>query len=280
MHRWWSIFRFLKRNPVTSLGVMVLGVMVLAAVFAPLLAPYGPYESDPTHTLLPPSADHLFGTDTYGEDILSRVLYGGRVTLLISVLAVLGGLLAGTTLGALAGYSGRLADEAIMRGMDMLQAFPGFVLAMAVAVAIGPGLLTLVVANAAVNIAIYARILRSRMLSVRDSQYASAAICVGNPWYRTLFVHLLPNCLGPIFVQATLQSGWAILTAAGLSFLGLGMSVPTAEWGAMVLMGARYMLTGEWWIAFFPGIAIVLAVLGFNLIGDGLQDLLDPHRRY
>lgn len=258
----------------------MLGIMVSAAVFAPLLAPYRPYESDPARSLQPPSGDHLCGTDTYGEDIFSRVLYGGRITLLISVLAVLLGLVVGTTLGALAGYCAGAVDEVIMRAMDMVQAFPSFILAMAVAVAIGPGLLTLIVANATVNVPLYARILRSRMLSVRETQYASAAICVGNPWHRTLFVHLLPNCLGPVFVQATLQAGWAILAAAGLSFLGLGMSVPTAEWGAMVLMGTRFMLTGEWWVAFFPGMAIVLAVLAFNLIGDGLWDLLDPHRRY
>lgn len=280
MDRLGRLRHFIRRNPLTFLGFTVLSIMVLASVFAPLIAPYGPYETDPARTLLPPGPDHLLGTDTYGEDIFSRVLYGGRITLVISLLAVLLGLTVGTTLGALAGHSGGVVDEVIMRAMDMLQAFPSFILAMAVAVAIGPGLVTLVVANATVNVALYARILRSRMLSVKESQYASAAVCVGNPWYRTLFVHLLPNCMGPILVQATLQSGWAILAAAGLSFLGLGMSVPAAEWGAMVYMGTRFMITGEWWVAFFPGMAIALAVLAFNLIGDGLQDLLDPHRRY
>ncbi len=280
MPRLQSALFFFRRNPLSTLGLVILVAMVLLSVFAPLISPYGPYDSDPRRTLRSPSTAHLFGTDSYGQDILSRVLYGGRITLLISLLAVALGLLLGTTLGALAAYFGRLMDELVMRAMDMVQAFPSFILAMSVAIAIGPGLLTLVVANATVNVPLYARILRSRMLSVRQSQYASAAICVGNPWHRALFVHLLPNCLGPIFVQATLQSGWAILASAGLSFLGLGMRVPAAEWGSMVQMGARYMTTGEWWVAFFPGMAIVLSVLVFNLIGDGLQELLDPYGKY
>jgi peptide/nickel transport system permease protein len=280
MRRVRVILSFMRKNPLTSVGFVTLLIMATASVLAPAIAAYGPYDSDPGRSLMPPSRDHLFGTDTYGHDIFSRVLYGGRITLVISILAVVLGLVVGTSLGALAGYTGGACDEVVMRLMDMLQAFPQFVLAMAVAVAIGPGLLTLVAANGTVNVPLYARILRSRMLSVRESQYAAAAVCVGNPWQRQLFVHLLPNCLGPILVQATLQSGWAILAAAGLSFLGLGMSVPTAEWGAMVLMGTRFMLTGEWWVSFFPGAAIVAAVLAFNLIGDGLQDLVDPHRRY
>jgi peptide/nickel transport system permease protein len=274
------LLQFARKNPLTALGFATLMVMAAASLLAPVVAPYGPYDSDPARALLAPSREHIFGTDTYGEDIFSRVLYGGRITLVISLLAVLAGLVVGLMLGAVAGYFGGFADEGIMRIMDMFEGFPQFMLAMGVAVAIGPGLITLVAANAVVNVPVYARILRSRMLSVKKSQYASAAVCVGNRWHRVLFVHLLPNCLAPVFVQATLQSGWAILAAAGLSYLGLGMNVPTAEWGAMVQMGTRFMLTGEWWVSFYPGLAIVVAVLAFNLIGDGLQDLLDPHRRY
>jgi peptide/nickel transport system permease protein len=275
---WREFLHLLRTNPLVPLGLTIVLLMILLGVLAPLLAPYPPYETDPARRLLSPRVQHPFGTDQFGQDVFSRVLYGARVTLFVAILAVVMGLLIGTTLGALAGYLGHIPDDLVMRCMDMLQAFPSFILAMAVATAVGPGLVTLIVANAVVNVPFYARLLRSKMISVKQSQYASAAVCVGNPPLRIVFVHLLPNCVGPLIIQATLQSSWAILSAAGLSFLGLGMRVPAAEWGAMIQMGSRYMVTGEWWVAFFPGLAIVLAVLGFNLLGDGLRDLMDPER--
>jgi peptide/nickel transport system permease protein len=259
-------------------GTIVVGALLVAAL-APVLAPFPPYETDPGRRLQPPGVTHLFGTDQFGQDVFSRVLYGARITLVMALVAVALGLVVGTAIGAVAGAGTRLVDDALMRFMDMLQAFPSFVLAMAVATAVGPGLVTLVVANGVVNVPLYARTVRAKMLAVRESQYGAAAVCAGNPRSRVVFVHLLPNCLGPVIVQATLQSGWAILFAAGLSFLGLGMRVPAAEWGAMIQMGSRYMVTGDWWIAFFPGLAIVLSVLGFNLLGDALRDRLDPDRR-
>jgi peptide/nickel transport system permease protein len=270
---------WMREVPVAFIGGGIVLIALLVAALAPVLAPYPPYETDPTRRLLPPSRQHLFGTDQFGHDVFSRVLYGARVTLVVALLAVALGLVVGTLIGALAGYGRRLVDDSLMRTMDMLQAFPSFILAMAVATAAGPGLLTLVAANAVVNVPLYARLIRAKMLAVRESQYGAAAVCVGNPRRRVVLVHLLPNCLGPVIVQATLQSGWAILSAAGLSFLGLGMRVPSAEWGAMIQLGSRYMVTGDWWIAFFPGLAIVVCVLGFNLVGDGLRDRLDPGSR-
>jgi peptide/nickel transport system permease protein len=270
---------WIRANPLIALGAGITIAALLVAVCAPLLAPYPPYETDPTRRFQSPGLAHPFGTDQFGHDVFSRVLYGARITLLVALLAVGIGVVVGTVIGAVAGYWSRLVDDVLMRSMDTLQAFPSFILAMAVAAAAGPGLVTLVVANAVVNVPLYARIVRSKILSVKESPYGAAAVCVGNPRRRVVFAHLLPNCLGPVIVQATLQSGWAILSAAGLSFLGLGMRVPAAEWGAMIQMGSRYMVTGEWWIAFFPGLAIVLCVLAFNLLGDGLRDHLEPGAR-
>jgi peptide/nickel transport system permease protein len=174
---------------------------------------------------------------------------------------------------------GRWVDEFVMRSQDVLQAFPRFVFAMAVAWAIGPGVFTVIVATAAINVPGYARLMRNLMLSVKESQFAAAAVAVGNSRFRLLWRHLLPNCMIPVIVVSTLQCGWAILEAAGLSFIGLGVRVPTAEWGVMISMGLQDFLQGHWWIYTFPGLAIAITVLGFNLLGDGLQDILDPRRR-
>jgi peptide/nickel transport system permease protein len=198
---------------------------------------------------------------------------------MIAVSAVLISMAIGVTLGAISGFLGRWVDELVMRSQDVLQAFPRFVFAMAIAWAIGPGVFTVVVATAAINVPGYARLMRNLMLSVKESQFAAAAVAVGNPRFRLLWRHLLPNCMVPIIVVSTLQCGWAILEAAGLSFIGLGVRVPRAEWGVMISMGLQDFLQGHWWIYTFPGLAIAFTVLGFNLLGDGLQDMLDPKRR-
>lgn len=269
----------LRQNPITLLGLALIGLIVLMAIFAPILAPSDPLATNPDQTLLRPSSAHLMGTGEFGEDIWSRVVFGARIDLMIALGAVAIALVIGCTLGALAGFYGGWRDEVTMRGMDILQAFPSFILALGVAAALGPSLRNLIISVALINVAVYARLIRSRILTVKQSVYATAAAGVGNPRWRVLVVHLVPNCLNPIFVQSTLQSGWAILTAAGLSFIGLGVRVPEPEWGVMVAMGAPRITTGEWWISFFPGLFIALAVMGANLIGDGLQDLLDPQRR-
>src|SRR5262249_39394301 len=176
---------------------------------------------------------------------------------------------------AISGFVGGWSDEVTMRGMDILQAFPRFIFAMGVAFALGPGLTTVIIATATLNIPGYARLMRGQIQSLKRSQFARAAVSIGNPPWRVLFRHLLPNCLGPILVMSTLQCGWAILEAAGLSFIGLGVPVPTAEWGVMINMGLQDFLQGHWWSYTFPGLAIAITVLGFNLVGDGLDDILD-----
>jgi peptide/nickel transport system permease protein len=268
-----------RGNPATIAGAVIVLLVALSALLAPYVAPYDPYEVDINAASAPPSLAHPFGTDQYGQDVFTRVLVAARLDLTIALSAVLISMAIGVTLGAVSGFLGRWVDEFVMRSQDVLQAFPRFVFAMAVAWAIGPGVFTVIVATAAINVPGYARLMRNLMLSVKESQFAAAAIAVGNSRFRLLWRHLLPNCMVPIIVISTLQCGWAILEAAGLSFIGLGVRVPEAEWGVMISMGLQDFLQGHWWIYTFPGLAIAFTVLGFNLLGDGLQDMLDPKRR-
>ena len=276
---WGGAVDLLRAHPVTAAGAVLIVLVAVAGLAAPVLAPYDPLRTDPGDTLRAPGGAHLMGTDDFGEDIWSRVLWGARIDLEIALVAVAVALALGCTLGALAGFSGGWVDEAVMRSMDILQAFPSFILAMGIAAALGPSLRNLILSVALINVAVYARLMRARLLVVKQTMYAMAARGAGNPPWRLLLVHLIPNCLTPIFVQSSLQSGWAILTAAGLSFVGLGVRVPEPEWGVMVAMGVARITSGSWWVSFYPGLCIALVVMGFNLIGDGLQDLLDPQRR-
>ncbi len=269
----------LRGNTATIAGAVIVGLVILSAVFAPYVAPYDPYEIDLDNAAAPPSFAHPFGTDQFGQDILTRVLVAARLDLMIALSAVAISMAVGVFLGALSGFIGGYLDEAVMRSQDVLQAFPRFVFAMAVAWAMGPGVFTVIVATATINVPGYARLMRNLMLSIKESQFALAAVGVGNSRLRLLWRHLLPNCVAPVIVISTLQCGWAILEAAGLSFIGLGVRVPRAEWGVMISMGLEDFLQGHWWIYTFPGLAIAFTVLGFNLLGDGLQDMLDPRRR-
>lgn len=275
--RFWSYL--LKRNPLSIFGVSITVLFLLIALFAPLLATHDPLEPNASAFLQPPSREHWFGTDNAGMDIYSRVVYATRIDLMIAFAGVLIAVLIGVTIGALTGYFGGIVDDVVMRLLDSQQAFPSYILAMAIVPVVGQKISNLIVVLAFVNYPIYARLVRAAMLQVRHTQYADAARCIGNPPLRIIFRHLLPNCLGSVYVQASLNAGWALLMAASLSFIGLGVRVPTPEWGLMVSMGARHIIFGEWWVSFFPGIAIFLAVLGFNLLGDGLQDIFDPKRR-
>jgi peptide/nickel transport system permease protein len=272
-------WRRLRRNPVTLAGLVIVALVTVLGLLAPLVAPYAPREGNADATLQSPSLSHLFGTDSTGFDIFSRTLYAARIDLAIAFGAVGIALSVGCFFGAVAGFLGRAVDEIVMRLMDMLSAFPSFILALGVVAALGPSLPNLIFAIALVNVPVYARLLRSRVLTVKEAQYVRAAKALGFSRTRTLAMHVLPNSWAPIFVQSTLQAGYAILEAAGLSFIGLGIRVPEAEWGVMINMGLQYIVSGQWWITFFPGIAIALTVMGFNLIGDGLQDMLDPRRR-
>jgi len=274
-----EIWHALRGNPTALFGIFLISILLLCAIMPGVIAPHDPYEGDFRLESQPPSWSHPFGTDDFGKDILSRVIYGARLDLRIALQAVIISLFIGTFVGAISAYIGKFTDEFIMRLMDILQAFPRFIFAMGIAFALGPGINTVIIATAVLNIPGYARLMRSVMLSAKASQYAMAARAVGANHRIILFRHLVPNCLGPIFVMSTLQFGWAILEAAGLSFIGLGVQPGTAEWGSMIQRGFQFYLQGYWWMYTFPGLAIGVAVLGFNLIGDGLQDILDPRRR-
>lgn len=269
----------LRRNPITVAGLAILLIMLLLGLGAPLIAPYPALEQHIELGATAPSASFWLGTDQFGMDILSRIMYGAQLDLLIAISAVAVSLIVGSLLGALAGFIGGALDELVMRAMDVLQAFPRFIFAMGVAFALGPGLITVIAATATLNIPGYARLMRTQIQALKRSQFARAAVSIGNPPWRVLLRHLLPNSFGPILVMSTLQCGWAILEAAGLSFIGLGVPVPTAEWGVMINMGLQDFLQGHWWSYTFPGLAIAITVLGFNLVGDGLEDLLDPRRK-
>jgi peptide/nickel transport system permease protein len=274
-----EIWHALKHNPPALFGMVLIGILLLCAAFPSWIAPHEPYGVNFDLEAAPPSWSHPFGADQFGQDILSRVIYGARLDLQIALSAVIISLLIGTVIGSISAYIGGFSDEISMRSMDILQAFPRFIFAMGIAYAIGPGISTVIIATAVLNIPGYARLMRSVMLSAKSSQYAMAARAVGANHRLILLRHLVPNCIGPVFVMSTLQFGWAILEAAGLSFIGLGVETSRAEWGAMIQLGFQDFLQGHWWMYTFPGLAIAVAVLGFNLIGDGLQDVLDPRRR-
>ena len=271
--------RRFKWNSSLVLGGAIVLLMVLAAVFAPLLTPYDPIKLDIRARFQPPSATHWFGTDQYGRDVFSRVLYGARYDLLIAVLAVALAAGIGTPLGMLAGYFRGWTDTVIMRVMDLLLAFPNILLAMTLAAVLGPSLNNAILAVAIVGIAGYARIAYSGTMAAANEVYVEAARALGARHHRLLWSAILPSILAPIVIRGTLGMGFTILLAAGLGFIGLGAQPPTPEWGAMINEGRNQVILGRWWTSVFPGLAIVLLVTGFNLLGDGLRDALDPRTR-
>jgi len=269
----------LASNPITLVAFLLLLLLVLAAVLGPSLVPYDPFATDTVNALQPPSAAHWFGTDQLGRDVFSRVVVAARLDLMISVAAVLLSFVAGSALGSIAGYFGGWPDRLIGRLVDTIMAFPLFVLAMGIVAAAGNTVANIVYATAIINLPFYARMARTEVNVRREAGFVQAARLAGNGDWRILAGFLFPNALPPMMVQVSLNMGWAILNAAGLSFIGLGVRPPTAEWGIMVAEGANYIVSGEWWMALFPGLALMLAVFTFNLLGDGLRDLVDPRRR-
>jgi peptide/nickel transport system permease protein len=251
----------------------------MAALLAPWVAPYDPDETDAEAALSSVSLGHPLGTDIYGRDQLSRVIHAARVDLLVALSATAIALTLGSTLGALAGYRGGWVDQLLMRAVDAVMAFPAFILAMGITAALGNSTANVVAAIAITHVPIYTRLIRGEMLKVRETEYAEAARTVGNRPRQIVLVHLFPNCVPPLVVQATLAMGFAILTVAALSFIGLGIQPPQSEWGQMTAEGAGYVVSGEWWLVLFPGLAIMGTVLAFNLIGDTLRDVLDPRMR-
>ncbi|MES2533145.1 MAG: ABC transporter permease [Pseudomonadota bacterium] len=269
----------LRQNPVTLLsGAGVLLLLVLA-VFGPWLTPYDPLKTDAYASLQAPSMAHWFGTDQLGRDILSRVIAATRLDIAISVSAVLMSAVVGVLIGAVAGYTGGWFDRIIGRGTDVLMAFPLFVLAMGLVAALGNSVQNVVLATAIVNVPFYLRLMRAEVNVRRDAGFIEAARISGNGHASLLFRQLIPNCMPPITIQMSLNLGWAILNAAGLSYIGLGVQAPTPEWGIMVADGASSMMSGEWWVVVYPGLALMFSVFCFNLLGDGLRDMLDPKRR-
>jgi peptide/nickel transport system permease protein len=275
-----AALRFVNNNRTLTAGIVITLGLILLGVIAPVIAPYGPSHVDLTVADHSPTWSHIFGTDSFGRDIFSRILYGARIDMLVAVVVVLVSVLIGVPLGATTGFfGGKFIDSVVMRIVDAFQAFPVFVLAIMLVAILGQGVVNVIVAIAFLHFPSYLRLVRSEALSARKSQYATAARCTGNSNSRIIFRHLLPNCLGPVFPQSSLNAGYAILITAGLSFIGVGVSPTTPEWGAMIKVGSDQLLSGEWWSSFFPGLAMVIAVLGFNLLSDGLQDLHDPTRR-
>jgi peptide/nickel transport system permease protein len=270
--------KLLGRNPSAVAGFIIIAVMVFIAVFAPVLTSYNPIRISLGERLTPPTSVHLFGTDELGRDILSRIMYGARISLRIGILVVLiaGGL--GALTGAISGYVGQRVDNLIMRVMDVILSFPPLVLALALAAALGPDLNNAILAVAFVMIPKFARLVRGEALAVKERQFIAAARAAGAKRLWIILHHILPNCLASVIVLATLVLGEAILIAASLSFIGLGAQPPTPEWGAMVSVGRKFLMD-QWWYATFPGLFILTTVIGFNILGDALRDILDPRIR-
>lgn len=276
---WSDALRRMRHSPSAIIGGSIIAFFVLMAVFAPFLAPYDPIRGDLADSYLPPSWSHWFGTNVQGQDMLSRIIFGSRLTLGIAVLSVSIGVAIGGFLGALAGYFRGWVDALIMRGVDIMLSIPGLLFAIAVLTYLGRGVVQIAVAIAILNVPIFARLLRGSLLSLRDADYVVAARSVGVRGPALLARHMLPNAIGPLIVQATLALATAVVDAAALGFLGLGPPDPrTPEWGTMLADTYRY-LSSAIHLAFFPGIAIVLSVLGFNLLGDGMREALDPKLR-
>jgi peptide/nickel transport system permease protein len=268
-------FRRFLRHPGGMLGLIMLLLLIGLAVFAPAIAPYPPLRVDPLNALLPPSSEHLMGTDTLGRDVLSRVIHGTRISLRLGLVSVSIALSLGILIGVLAGYLGGRVDDVLMRFIDILLAFPSLVLALVAVFALGPGLTNAMIAVGISAIPAFARITRAEVLSAKENLYVQSAHALGASTPTIMFRHILPNIIAPNIVMAALMTGSAILVGAALSFLGLGAQSPTPEWGLMLSQGRGFM-SQAWWLTFFPGLGIMLTVMALNLLGDGLRDVFDP----
>lgn len=277
-NRRWKILGLLFRNRASLVGFGLILIMIVGALLAPLVAPYPPTEIHIRDKITPPGTTYLLGTDAFGRDIFSRLLYGSRISLLLSVIGVCMAMAIGTTIGAIAGFSRGWIDDLLMRLMDILLAFPYIVLAIALISTLGPSVQNIVLVVAFTRVPQFARVARGAVIALRDAEYVIAARTVGLSESATLLRHVFPNIVTPIVVLASLSMSTAILTESSLSFLGLGVQPPTATWGTMIGDGRNYIDDG-FWISTVPGIAISLTILGFNLLGDGLRDALDPRLR-
>ena len=272
------MFRGLLRNKLALAGLVIVLLVVGVALFAPLIAPYDYAKIDPNAVLLPPSWRHPFGTDYLGRDVLSRVIWGARVSVEVGVVSVGIACAIGTVVGAVAGYFGGIVDEIIMRFVDIMLCFPTFFLILAVISVLEPSILNIMVVIGLTSWMGVARLVRAEVLSLREREFVLSARISGVPTWRIILRHILPNAMGPVIVAATLGVGSAILVESGLSFLGIGVQPPTPSWGGILASG-KDAIQIAWWLSFFPGCAILLTVLGYNLLGEGLRDILDPKSR-
>jgi len=270
-----DVIRGLRKNKTAILGLVLIALLIILAVIGSFISPYNPLTPEPLNRLKGPSWSHLFGTDSLGRDILSRIIYGSRISIIIGLIAVSISLIPGTILGLLSGFYGKWVEDPVMRSMDIMLAFPAILLAIFITAILGPSLLNTMIAVGIVYIPHYARVVRSSVLSLKEQLFIEAVRAVGGSDLRIIALHILPNTIPPIIVYATLGMGTAVLQAAALGFLGLGAQPPTPEWGAMLSEGRQYIQNAPH-VAAFPGLAIFVLVLGFNLFGDGLRDLLDP----
>lgn len=275
---WRVVLRQLRRNRTAMIGAAILIIEVVLAIGAPVIAPYDPLDQNPRAALQAPSRDHLMGTDDTGRDLLSRVIWGARISLRVGIVSVLIGGGIGILLGVIAGYRGGWLDNLIMRFMDLLLAFPGILLALGIIAILGPGLSNVMLAVGISSIPAYTRVARGSTLAMRQREFVTSARSIGAKDRRIMLRYILPNVLPPLVVLATLGIAGAILTAAGLSFIGLGAVPPTPEWGAILTLGRKY-INQAWWYTTFPGVAIMITVLGINMLGDALRDALDPKLR-
>jgi peptide/nickel transport system permease protein len=274
-----TLLAILVRRPAALVGLILLALQIAAIIFAPLLATHSPVEADPLNSLQPPSLAHWFGTDVSGMDIYSRIIYATRVNLLISISAVAIAFAVGVPIGLLIGYYRGTVSSLVMRVFDFIQSFPVFVLGMALVSVMGQEIWNVAIVLAVLFIPMFARLIRAEVLSLRERPFISAARCSGATDRSIMFRHILPNALTPAIVQISISIGMAVLLTAGLSFIGAGVRMPTPEWGVMVSSGAQQMILGVWWVSLFPGLAIVISVLCFALLGDAAKDLSDPTTR-
>ena len=268
----------IRQSLLTQVGLAIIIVLLFTAIFAPWLAPHDPMKVKTSDRLKPPSKEHLLGTDDMGRDILSRIIYGSRISIMVGVVVVAISLSIGVPLGAVSGYFGGKIDSILMRITDIFLGLPSLILALAIAAALGRGIMNTMIAISITWWPWYARLVRGQTLSIREMGYIEAARAAGGSSFRIVLTHVLPNCISPIIVTASMDMGYTILAAAALGFIGLGAQPPSPEWGLMVSIGRTYMMNYPW-VATFPGLAILITVLGFNLVGDGLRDLLSPRLR-
>lgn len=271
----YDIWGRLVRNKSAMAGLIILLILILTAIFADFIAPYGYDDQVLEDQFITPCLEHIFGTDNFGRDIFSRVVYGSRISLQVGLISMGVAVILGCIVGSIAGYYTGLVDNLIMRIIDIMLAIPSILLAISIAAALGPGLRNVMIAIAIGSVPQFARIVRASILTVKEQEYIEASRATGASDLRIIVSHILPNCIAPIIVQTTLGVGNAILNAAGLSFIGLGVSPPIPEWGAM-LSAARQYIRDYWWMLTFPGLAIMLTVFSLNVLGDGLRDALDP----